>query len=250
MKRTLWLLLLLLPLGFFLKATDIPKPMSPARLVNDYVGLFSASQQETLEQKLVEFDRATSSQIAVVVVPDLGSEAISSYAVRLFEQWGIGGSKNDNGILILLKPKSVSERGEVFIATGYGLEGVLPDALAGRIVNQEMIPFFKQNDYFTGVDHAVNALIEITKGEYTAEQYMRQGELSALEVFFLVVAVLLFIIIGAMSNNRRRGSFTASSGGAVVPPIFFGGFGGDSRSGGFGGFGGGMTGGGGAGGSW
>ncbi|MCC8088757.1 MAG: TPM domain-containing protein [Rikenellaceae bacterium] len=238
-------------------AQDIPDPMRPARLVNDFAGIFSSSQRDALENQLVEFDDSTSNQIAVVTVNDLQGYDVSDYGVRLFEKWKIGAAKKDNGILILIKPKTETENGQVSINIGYGLEGAVPDILAGRIVDYDMIPYFRNDDYYSGVVAAVNTLRGLTQGEFTAEEYINRHKRS--EAITTIFSVLIFMIaVFLLSLRRRRGHTVSSSSTGVPPTIFIGGLpfmgrggrGGGFGGGEFGGFGGGMTGGGGASGSW
>ena len=144
------LILLLLQLSAGLKAQDIPEPMVPYRLVNDFAGLFSASETEMLEQKLLAYHDTTSTQIYVVTVRDMGGYPVSDYAFRLGEKWGIGQKSKNNGAVILIKPKIGNSRGQAFIATGYGLEARINDAYAGRIVRNEMIPYFIEEDILEG----------------------------------------------------------------------------------------------------
>ena len=106
-----------------ISAQDLPEPMSPRRLVNDFAGLLSDSQRQALERKLVDFDRETSTQIAVVTVDDLGDYAPSDFAQRLHDKWGVGREGKNNGILVLVKPSVPGSRGEAYISVGYGLEG-------------------------------------------------------------------------------------------------------------------------------
>lgn len=242
-----------------LVAQDLPAPMTPRRLVNDFAGVFTPQQQHALEQKLVAFDRKTSTQIAIVTVDDLGGYAPNEYAQRLYDQWGVGQKGKDNGLLILIKPKTQDSNGEVFIAVGYGLEGVVPDITAGRICDQEMLPSFRTGDYYTGTDRAVNVLMQLTEGEFTAEQYGRQGAPQGMTTgaIVFIVLVALFLLFGRNrgGGGGDDGNNDGSNGGrrfVWIPPVFMGGHGGFSggSSGGFGGFGGGMSGGGGGGRSW
>ncbi|MBN2611499.1 MAG: TPM domain-containing protein [Bacteroidales bacterium] len=238
---------------------DFPKRPVPPRMVNDYAGFLNSSEVSQLEQKLVQFDRETSTQIAIVIVDDLLGYNKADYAVRLGREWGIGQQGKNNGILILIKPKTSSSQGEVFIAPGYGLEGVVPDAIAKRIVENEIIPSFKTGHYYNGIDKAVNTLMALTRGEFTAEEYNKKvnnpGEvIGPLVIFFLI---FLFSFIGKIRRARHYsighdipfwaamtmlGSSRGSGSGS------FGSF--SSGGGSFGGFGGGSFGGGGAGGSW
>lgn len=235
---------------------ELPEPMSPPRLVNDYVGVMTASQQQNLERKLVDFDRQTSTQIAVVVLPDLQGYEPADFAQRLHEKWGVGRSGKDNGILVLVKPKTPDSRGEVFISVGYGLEGVVPDITAGRIIDTEMLPAFREGDYYQGIDRATDVLMGLTAGEFKADEYsggsLPRGMFPGFVLFGFVVLWML------LSNSRRGGGNdsghnSGNGGGGWIPPVIigrgFGGFGGFG-SGGFGGFGGGDSGGGGGGRSW
>lgn len=253
-------------------AQTFPEPMKPARLVNDFAGMLTPEEQQSLEAKLADFDRNTSTQIAVITVDDLQGMDKSDYAARIFDQWGIGGKGKNNGILILVKPKTADSKGEVFISTGYGLEGVVPDALAGRIVDHDILPAFRAGQYYAGLDKAATTLMGLTQGEFTADQYLKKSQEDKGGVAGLIGAAVFFVILMIVLRSRGKQGYTVSKeGDAVAPTIFlggmpflmsgrhrndddFGGFGGFSGGGGgfggFGGFGGGMTGGGGAGGSW
>ena len=271
LKNIAWLLLFLLAAagGW---AQQFPDPPQPPRLVNDFAGMLTPGQREQLEAKLVQFDRQTSTQIAVVTVDDLQGLDASDYAARLFDRWGIGRSGNDNGILILAKPKTADSNGRVFISTGYGLEGAVPDALAGRIVDYDILPAFRQGNIYAGLDSATNTLMGLTRGEFTAQQYLdRHGDVSGGIFGLLIGGLILFfiLVLPALGRRGRQGYTVDHTGGSIIPSIIlgsllgrsgggFGGFSGGSGGGGFGGggfggfggFGGGSTGGGGAGGSW
>ena len=239
---------------------DFPARPSPPRLVNDYTGFLSNNEQAGLEQKLVNFDRETSTQIAVVIIEDLKGYDKADYAVQLGRKWGIGHEGKNNGILILIKPKTATSRGEVFIAPGYGLEGVVPDAIAKRIVDNELLPSFRSGNYFEGINKAVNTLMDLTRGEYSAEEYAQQTKnvnpgMIVYVLFF--VFIVLFSIIGRARRARQYSvghnipfwmALMMMSGSRNSHRGSFGNF--SSGGGGFGGFGGGSFGGGGAGGSW
>jgi uncharacterized protein len=267
MKKTILFFIALFFVGISF-ADDLPQRPTPPTLVTDFANVLDEREQLQLEQKLVRYFSSTSTQIAVVTVDDLGGYDISDYAFRLGEKWGIGSKDFDNGILILVKPKQTTGRGKVFIAVGYGLEGAVPDATANQIVENEMIPHFKAGDMYTGIDKATSVLIDITRGEYSAQQYAEQvsGGFNPF-ILFLVIFFILPLIFG----RRRRGYY--STGGRSSLPLwlalgFLGGssrghsgtfsdfssgsgsFGGGGSFGSFGGFGGGGFGGGGAGGSW
>ena len=235
-----------------LSAQIPPRPV-PQRLVNDFASVLSAEQRASLENALVAFDDTTSNQIAVLFVNDLGGLDIAQYAIETGESWGVGGAEHDNGIVMVVKPKTASERGQAFIAVGYGLEGAIPDAVAHRIVDNVMIPRFAENDYYGGVRDAVVLLMKLASGEIS-EKDIEEGDSGGL-LGIIVGLLVFFILVGLLSGKRHRGggSDTFTGGGHSTGPIFFGGFGGGHSGGfggGFGGFGGGSFGGGGAGGSW
>lgn len=260
MRYRIVLLLTLLLQSAWGFGQNIPAPMEPRRIVNDYADLFSPSQEQALEQKLVRFNDSTSSQITVVTLKSLDGYPAVDYAQRLGQKWGVGQKGKDNGIVILVKPKIGRERGEAAISVGYGLEGVIPDIIASRIVRNEMIPSFKRGNYYQGVDHATTIIMDLSRGEYTATQYAKKKSDRGGFPLFVLFPIFFFFIL-PLFVKRHRGYTTGSSHGSAVPPFFIGGFG-SSRSnfdsfssgggsfGGFGGFGGGSFGGGGAGGSW
>ncbi|HYX09521.1 MAG TPA: TPM domain-containing protein, partial [Bacteroidales bacterium] len=203
-KKSIFLPLLLFIPALAAIGQNLPERPDPPRLVNDFAGILSTGQEQQLEQKLENFSRSSSTQIAIAVVKSLDGDDISDYAFKLGEKWGVGQKGNNNGIMIVVKPKTASSRGQAFIATGYGLEGVVPDAIGKRIVEAEMIPHFKQNDYYGGLEAATNTLIDLTKGEYTAQQYAqrsRQQDNSGAWFFF---AIILFVIIVSFLGRARR----------------------------------------------
>jgi uncharacterized protein len=237
-------------------------PSRSNHLVTDYTNTLSPQEQNQLESKLVDFNNATSTQIAIVIMTSIGGYEVNDYAAQLGEKWGVGQKGKNNGILILLS----METHDVSIQIGYGLEGAAPDMLAKRIIENEMIPSFKQGDFYSGLEKGTNALMALVKGEFTADEYMNREE----QIPWGIIGIVLMIIfisfaVGAnrarnyartnhipfwtawflLSQMRRRqrgywGDFSSGRGG-------FGGFGG---GGGFGGFGGGGFGGGGASGKW
>lgn len=256
--KYLFLLISLLWYAGSVPAQDFPAPMQPKRIVNDFTNLLSPQEQTSLEQKLRKFNDTTSTQIAIVTVPSLHGYDANDYAQRLAEQWGIGQKGKDNGILVLVKPKDRREKGQVAIAVGYGLEGAVPDAIASRIIRNEIIPEFQHDRYYEGLDKATDVLMKLTSGEYSAEKYA--GDDSSEYIFvgiFLVFILIIFIASIFKSKGPHQDSGTSHHG--AGPFIFWGGLGGSlggggsmggGNFGGFGGFGGGSFGGGGASGSW
>lgn len=238
---------------------QIPERPVPPRLVNDFANVLSDAEQAQLENELVQFAQTTSTQIVVVTVSDLDGNDPGNYAFQIGEKWGVGQKDKDNGIVVLVKPKQGNNKGQVFIATGYGLEGILPDAVVNStVVDYEMIPRFMENDYYGGISNGVKVIMGITQGEYTAEQYQQKVEQNKEGGFIPAIIIFILIFVFMMRGRRNRfyspgkslpfwlamGMLSGSnrSGGS------FGNF--SSGSGGFGGFGGGSFGGGGAGGSW
>ncbi len=242
---------------------DFPSPPSPPKLVNDFANTLSNSEKERLENKLVAYNDSTSSQVTVVLIRSLGPYDISDYAFQLGDRWGIGRKDLDNGILILA---AMDDR-KVFIATGYGMEGAIPDALAKRIVEQLIVPNFRMESYYTGLDKATDMIFKLASGEYKAEDLQSSGDSSGALVYFLVF-LFVFVILPMLINKKDNDNHMGGKGGKV--DLFttimmasmlrggggkFGDFSGGRGSfggggGGFGGFGGGSFGGGGAGGSW
>src|SRR6478735_875718 len=138
MKRLLYFLVFI-SFTISLSAQQVlPKP-NPPRLLVDKAGLLSVDQQGSLEQKLVAFDDSTSNQIAVVIINDLNDIPIEDYAVKLFREWGIGGAKHNNGVLLLISKNDRKFRIEV----GYGLEGAITDLQSGDILENDLTPNFK-----------------------------------------------------------------------------------------------------------
>lgn len=140
-------------------------PGSPTGFVNDFAGILSQEEQALLENELALFAASTTNEIAVVTVTNLGGDYIENYAVKLFEEWGIGSSKNNNGVLLLL---ALEER-ELRIEVGYGLEGALPDSVADRIIRNDMVPELREGNYGQAISRGVTAIQAATRGEYVAE---------------------------------------------------------------------------------
>ena len=214
--------------------------------MNDYTGTLSASQISTLERKLVAYNDSTSTQILVLLVDDLQGYSVEQYATEIGHSWGVGQKGKNNGAVILVKPKKGSERGQVNISPGYGMEEYVTDATAKRIIEKEMIPAFKENDYYTGINNAVNVIMDLCSGKFSQDEYA-DGD-----GFPLWLIILFIIAIMVVFSKFSGGGQNYSGGGTRTIWIPMGGGfgGGGGHSGGFGGFGGGGFGGGGASGSW
>ena len=275
MKNFLYLILIVLFAGQTF-AQNIPDPPNPPRLVNDFANVLTPEQVNQLESELTAYAQSTTTQIVIVTVSSLDGYDIADYSFRLGEKWGIGQRGKDNGVVIVFRPKTERESGRVFIAVGYGLEGIIPDAIANRIINNEMIPRFREEDIFGGLSQGVQVIMSLASKEFTAQEYIEKtsDETDKWIVGFLMF--IAFLIIMGITRGRNR-NFTMGNAGSGLPFWIllsmlgnsggrnnrnwddftrgsggFGGFGGGGGGfgGGFGGFGGGSFGGGGAGGSW
>ncbi len=260
------LFLVLLLFSVQLMASDIPPRPNPPRLVNDFADILTPQQRQKLEYNLRYLNDSTSNQIVVVTVKSLNGMSPDMFATELGQQWHVGQKKFDNGIVVLVKPKYGNSRGRAFIATGYGLESVIPDATAKRIVEFEMIPSFKRGDYYDGIRKATITLMKLSSGEISAKGYNKTHKTSSplAAIVPLLVFILIFILIrvsNARSYSVGKGTsfWTALMLGSMLGGggshsgswnDFSGGSSGGGFGGGFGGFGGGSFGGGGAGGSW
>ena len=231
-----------------LDSDGIPQKPSPPRLVNDYAELFSITEREELEQKLVAFNDSKSTQICVVTVDDIGDYEISDYALRLGRNWGIGQKDKDNGVLIVV----AKETRKVTIELGYGIESFITDYDSKEIIDDLIIPSFKQSNYYEGIKKATDRIINQLQGTYYASPAAASEEIPAWVIILIIVVIVLIIFTAISSGN---GSVTVSGGGWSWSSGGGGGGGGSSwsgggSSGGFGGFGGGSFGGGGSSGSW
>jgi uncharacterized protein len=222
--------------------------------------MLSDAEESALSQKLAAYADTTSTQIIVVTLPSLEGAEIADYAVALGRTWGVGQQGQDNGVVILVS----REDRDVFIATGYGIEGAIPDAVASRIVRNVIVPSFREGNFYAGISQAADHLISAARGEFTAEKVSspRRGERARDGAPVFILFIIAYFVISAIRHGKRGGGgdggkpYRRSRGG--LPLIIwgggggFGGGGGGFGGGGFGGFGGGggSFGGGGAGGSW
>jgi uncharacterized protein len=236
---------------------NIPDRPNPPKLVNDFSGILAPDQVASLEQRLVTFDDSTSTQIAVVIMPNTNGYDISEYAVDLGRKWGVGGKEWNNGVVLLVTTEKGNRK--VFIATGYGAEGALPDITCKHIVDDIIIPRFKDQDYYGGINSGVTVMMKALQGEYKAPAgYGKRGKsLSGGKIILIIILIIVFLAMS--SGGKGGGTFMSRRGhrGIGSSPIWWigglgggGGSGGGGGGGGFGGFGGGSFGGGGAGGSW
>jgi len=265
MKRFLVIILVIFSFNLHAQVEKIipSRPPVTEGLMIDYTNTLTALQKEALNQKLIAYDDSTSNQIAVVIMKTIDDYSLEDVSLGILRQWGIGSKEHSNGILLLV----VKDDRKIRIEVGYGLEGAVPDVTAKNIINSDLRPNFIEENYYRGIDLAVDDLMKATRGEYTApEGYneTKKGRGSGLIAFvvLMIIAVILSRIrgggrgggmisrrgygglltgwlIGSMMGGRGGGGWSGGGGG-------WGGGGG----GGFGGFGGGGGGGGGASGGW
>jgi len=228
---------------------NIPEPMSPPRLVNDFATLFAPDEVQGLEDRLRKYRDTTSTEIAVVTIADLEGFEIADYANQLARKWGVGDRQKDNGILILI---SLTPR-KVTIQTGYGVEEKLPDIICSRIIRERIKPYFKEKQFAAGIHAALDEMEQRLAGTWQADA---AGEEDSPSVYVYIL-ILFILLIFFFSSSNRNGSATFGGRGyrSSTPPLWFpgrsgGGFSGGSGGSSFGGFGGGSFGGGGASGDW
>lgn len=179
---------------------DIPPIPDPPRLVNDFADILTDKQEASLENTLRVFHHNTSNQIVVLSVFSLDGYDPFTYAHKVGQEWGVGQQNFNNGIVLLIKPKySAKDKGQTFIAIGYGLEAAIPDFTAKQIVENKMIPHFQRNDYYQGILKATNSLMSLATGEISTYGYnKKKSKYKSLFLFFLpfaaILAVFLFII--------------------------------------------------------
>jgi uncharacterized protein len=255
--RRLCAILVLLS-GFRLFAQEVIPP-APAAYFNDYAHAVSAATAAQLNKTLEDFERQSSEQIVVAVFPKMQSDSsVEDYTVRVARSWQAGQKDKNNGAVLFV----FVQDHKLFLQVGYGLEGVLPDALCKRIIDEQISPRFKAGDFDGGLTAGVQAILAATKGEYkgtgttVAEHVSHNGELG--DLLFLVFCVLFLIVFaGSIIQNMKSTQYTSRGMtrafvGGWIGGGFGGGGGGGSFGGGGGGFsgGGGSFGGGGAGGGW
>jgi uncharacterized protein len=258
--KRLWLILALLP-GLRSSAAEVIPP-APAKYFNDYAGVVSTTTADRLNKTLEDFERESSSQIIVAVFPKMQSDSsIEDYTVRVARAWKAGQKEKNNGAVLFV---FVQDR-KMYVQVGYGLEGVLPDAICKRIIAEQIAPRFKAGDFEGGLTAGVQSLIAAAKGEYqgtgrtVAERRgvgsVSSGAGSVLSVLCPLAFLALIVLI--TFSQRRRGMVYRNrgwmwTGGMLGSGGWSGGGGGGFSRGGGGGFsgGGGSYGGGGAGGSW
>jgi uncharacterized protein len=243
---------------------DIPEKPDFQTSVYDYYKLLSGLEKSSLEQKLVKYSDTTSTQIVIAIISSTKGENINYLGAQWGEKWGIGRAKEDNGVLILL----ARDDRRIAINTGQGVEHLLTDAMSKRIIERDIIPYFRQNDYYGGLNRGVDAIFEVMTGEYKGNR--KSSNKNEFPIGFIFIIIFIIILISISKNKRGGGNRGNRSDGIdILEAIILsnmgrgsyrkgssGGFGSgggwsSGGGGGFGGgFGGGSFGGGGASGGW
>jgi uncharacterized protein len=261
-------LLLLLLTSTVLLYAQLDLPERPASWVSDYAGVLSASQRQSLDQQLEQLEVQTSTQIFVAIFPQLPENTyLEEFCVKLYEKWRPGLKKEQNGVILAI---FINDR-ILRIEVGYGLEDALTDLQSGRIINDDIAPFFKQGDYYSGIVNGLNSIIKAVGARYEIPMpYSATGTGGSSIIgsifFWMIIIFIVIMIISARRNSAttyfgkgyRRHSWdgpvvwkwpsgrSQSSGGSILGGGGHSSGGGGSFRGGFGG----LSGGGGASGSW
>lgn len=184
-------------------AQGLPKHIGK---VNDFARVLPAADHDALETRLADLERATSAELAVVTIPTLSGRSVEEYATALFNDWGIGKAGRDNGVLVLV---AVQERA-MRIEVGYGLEGVLPDGLAGSVIRESFLPRFRDGDYRGGVIDGTSRVIEILRRNETLTPSQRAAldaaARDARKSWGMAVFIALFVFIGAFVSGTGAGA--------------------------------------------
>ena len=239
-------------------------PKKENKLVYDVANALNEGEESTLESLLVSFADSTSNQITVVIVPDLCGMDKAQFAIELGELWGVGQKKEDNGIVMLVKPKTPESKGEIFIAVGRGLEGAIPDITTKQIIDNECIPAFKNQGYYDGIYAGATVLMQLARGEFDSDAYAskhaKRKKKGGLGIALLALLIIGFVFITKAAQTKRYAQTNQIGFWAAWALLnaasrshrgYYNNF--SSGRGGFGGFGGGGGGGfggGGSGGSW
>ena len=215
--RLLWTACGLVATALLFAQGTFPKP---AGRVNDFAGVLDASVEAEIDQLLADLERKTSSEVAVAVVTSLDGLAVEDYANRMFKTWGVGQAHQDNGVLVVVAP---NER-EMRIEVGYGLEGVLPDGLAGQIIRETFTPRFRDNDYPGGIRDGIRRVVDVVERHQvlTPEELARFNESSSNDEAAQVLIPFLGLFVAIGSFMVGGGIRTKS----IFPLLFGGMFGG------------------------
>ena len=234
-----------------------PENIQNQKGVYDYINLLTDYEKFSLNKKLIKYSDTTSTQIVIVAINSTKGEDIGFLATNWAHKWGVGQKKEDNGVFILLAKKDK----KITIRTGYGIEHLLTDYLSRQIIEHDVLPYFKEENYYKGFDKGIDAIFRVLQGEY--EETRKETDLSNFDpglIIFIIILIIFFLTVFNGNKNNRGGGrgYRDSPGRNIFDTIILSNSGrgtfskGTSSSGGGfrGGFGGGGFGGGGATGSW
>jgi uncharacterized protein len=201
-------------LAFTLLSAEPAFPELTSRVVDD-ASLFSITQKAELESVLENHENNTSNQIVIVTLKSLGGYDIRDYGLELGRTWGIGQKDKDNGVLLIIAP---NER-KVSIEVGYGLEGALPDATAKSIIDQRILPYFKEGEYFGGAKFGLDAIISAIEGEYLP--YEVESSSKSFKFSDLIMPLIFLFVFLAGPIFGKKNKFDKNN---IVPALVFSGF--------------------------
>jgi uncharacterized protein len=209
---------LLAPTIFFSLTPALDVPPLRGR-INDYAGLIPADRALALEERLARFEAETGHQIAVLTIPSLKGDSLEDFGIRVAESWKIGKKGFDNGAILLIARDDRRLRIEV----GYGLEGVMPDAIASRIIREVITPRFRSGDYAGGIEAGIDAILKVTKGETLPERARAAPGPPASQggslITILMITAMLALFIG-MTRRRLLGGAVGGAASGLVTSLF------------------------------
>ena len=245
-------LFLMLMLGLASVIAQIEVPNLKTR-VTDFTNTLNYDEWRSLETRLKQYEDSTSTQIAILLLNSVGGSDIFDYSMKVFDENKIGAKSKNNGVLIVV----AKDDHKIRITVGYGLEGVLTDALTTQIVDKEIKPYFKANNFYAGLSSGVSSIIAATAGEYKVEAKRMNAPMITVIMMMVFFGVMGAFVLPFLAGRRR---FVIGSGGSMYGSGWGWPYGGSGSGGGFSGRsfgggggwsgGGGMSGGGGATGSW
>ncbi len=193
-------------------------PGTPHGFVSDSAGALKQDEVQALEVKLSAFEKETSNEITVVIIPSLEGDTIENFTVELFKEWGIGKQGKDNGVLLLV---ALNDR-KVRIEVGYGLEGALTDAQSSWIITNTIRPAFLEEKYYEGLDGAVDQVIAATKGEYVPSEVQSTEKKStignSIEFWFFLLLFVPMWLASILSRSKSwwLGGVLGGIGGVII----------------------------------
>jgi uncharacterized protein len=211
------ILFLFVSTGAVAAALDVP-PLGGR--VNDRAGMLSSQKRHEIEERLKSFEDQTSHQIAVLTIPSLAGDDVENFGIRVAEAWKIGQKGLDNGVILLVTKKELKIRIEV----GRGLEGILPDLVASRIIREVIAPHFQKGDYASGIADGVESIINVTRAETLMKRSRPRTKttITVNDIALFILAAGLALIVGIIQRSRTRGAFGGAVGaGLITIPVWF-----------------------------